>query len=43
MYLNYKDPQVLHDYMEVVSIEPLVEEINVRAEELGKRGQTGRY
>lgn len=43
MYLNYKDPQVLHDYVEVVSIEPLVEEINVRAEELGKRGQTGRY
>lgn len=43
MYLNYKDPQVLHDYVEVVTIEPVVEEINVRAEELGKRGQTGRY
>lgn len=43
MYLNYKDPQIFHDYMEVVSIEPLVEEINVRAKELGKRGQTGRY
>lgn len=31
MYLNYKNPQIFHDYVEVVTIEPLVEEINVRA------------